>query len=137
MMESHQAGRWPGADIGGGSHGSDHHQIDPSVFEALLCQTIPRHLFNPIPVLTEIAGSLILGEKLGLQTARLAHISVCDLKKHCLRPLFKLGRCPRPMAHGLFLYKRLSEGLLASETLHPLYGVPVPDASVEADMCKK
>jgi hypothetical protein len=40
---------------------SDHHQLDPSVFKAFPCQTIPRHLFDPVPVLTEIAGSLILG----------------------------------------------------------------------------
>jgi hypothetical protein len=114
MMQSHQQGVGL-AYIGGGSHGSDHHQIDSSVFEALPCQTIPRHLFDPFPVLTEIAGSLILGEKFGLQTARLAHISVCDLKKHRLRPLFKLRSCPRAIAHGLFLYKRLSEKLLGSE----------------------
>jgi hypothetical protein len=48
------------------SSGSDHYQLDPSVFEALPCQTIPRHLFDLVPVLTEIAGSLILGEKFGL-----------------------------------------------------------------------
>jgi hypothetical protein len=42
-----------------------------------------------VPVLTEIARSLMLGRKFGLQTASLARISVRDLKKHCLLSLFR------------------------------------------------
>jgi hypothetical protein len=85
-----------------GFSGSDHHQIDAAVFEAFPRQTIPCHLFDPVPVLTEIARSLMLGRKFGLQTAGLARISICDLKKHCLPPVF-VGRCPRLIAHRLFL----------------------------------
>jgi hypothetical protein len=83
--------------------GSDHHQIDASVFEAFPRQTIPRHLFDPVPVLTKISRSLVLGRKCGPQTAGLAHISVCDLKKHRLLSLFRFRLCSRPIAHRLFL----------------------------------
>jgi hypothetical protein len=69
------------------SAGSDHHQINPAVFKAFPCQTIPRHLLDPVPVLTEIARSLVLGWKFGLQAASLARISVCNLKKDRLPPL--------------------------------------------------
>ena len=30
----------------------DHHQINATVFEAFPCQTIPRHLLYPVPILT-------------------------------------------------------------------------------------
>src|SRR5450631_809599 len=85
---------------------SDHHQIDAAIFEAFPCQSIPRHLLDPVPVLTEVARGLMLGRKLGLQAASLARISVCDFKKHCLVPLFKLRRCSRFIAHRLFLCER-------------------------------
>jgi hypothetical protein len=41
---------------------------------------IPRHLLDPVPSLTEIVRSLVLGRRFGLQAASLARISVCDLK---------------------------------------------------------
>jgi hypothetical protein len=81
------------------SVGSDHHQIDPAVFEAFPSQTIPRHLLDPVPVLTEIARSLVLGRKFGLQAACLARISVCNLKKYRLLPFFQLGLCRQAVAH--------------------------------------
>jgi hypothetical protein len=40
---------------------SDHNQIDPAVFKALPCQTIPCHFLDSVPVLTKIARSLVLG----------------------------------------------------------------------------
>jgi hypothetical protein len=89
-----------------GRSGSDHHQIDAPVFEAFPRQTISRHLFDPVPVLTEIARSLMLGRKFGLQTAGLARISVCDLKKHHLLFLLPFGLYWRPIAHRLFLCER-------------------------------
>jgi hypothetical protein len=78
----------------GDRSGSDHHQIDAAVFEAFPRQTIPCHLLDPVPVLTEIARSLMLGRKFGLQTARLARISVCDLEKHRLLSLFRVELYP-------------------------------------------
>jgi hypothetical protein len=83
--------------------GSDHHKIDAAVFEAFPHQTIPCHRFDPVPVLTEIAPSLMLGRKFGLQTAGLTRISVCDLEKHRLPSLFLVGLNPRSIAHRLFL----------------------------------
>jgi hypothetical protein len=120
MMENHQKESAADRAVGvgwaqishGGVHGSDHHQIDPAVFEAFPCQTIPRDLLDPGPVLT-----LMLGREFGLQAASLARISVCDLKKHCLRllPLFELGRCPRPIAHRLFLCERWHSQIFGME----------------------
>ena len=89
-----------------GRSSSDHHQIDAAVFEAFPRQTIPCHLFDSVPVLTEIARSLMLGRKLGLQTAGLARISLRDLKKHRLLSLFHFGLFSRPIAHQLFLCER-------------------------------
>jgi hypothetical protein len=86
-----------------GVTGSDHHAAG---FEAFLRQTIPCHRFDHVPVLTEIARSLMLGRKFGLQTASLARISVRDLKKHCLLSLFRVGLRPRSIAHRLFLCER-------------------------------
>jgi hypothetical protein len=56
----------------------------------LVEQTVLRHLLDPVPVLTEIARSLVLGWKFGLQAASLARISVRDLKKHRLQPFSNL-----------------------------------------------
>jgi hypothetical protein len=81
--------------------GSDHHQIDAAVFEAFPRQTIPCHQFDPVPVLTKIARSLMLGRKFGLQTAGLTRIPDCDLEKHYLLPFFLTGLCPRSIAHRL------------------------------------
>jgi hypothetical protein len=62
---------------------SNHHKVDLAIFKAFPRQTIPGHLLNPVPVLTEIAGSLLLGRKFGLQATSLSRISVCNLKKDC------------------------------------------------------
>jgi hypothetical protein len=97
-----------------GRSGSDHHQIDAAVFEACPRQTIPRHPLDPVPVLTEIARSLMLGWKLGLQTAGLARISVRDLEKNRLLSLFHVELCPQPVAHRLFLCERWKGTLLGS-----------------------
>ena len=94
---------------------SDHHQIDATVFEAFSRQTIPRHLFDPVPVLTEIARCLMLGRKFGSQTAGLARISVCDLKKHRLLSLFRVELCPRLIAHRLFLCERWQSQIVRIE----------------------
>jgi hypothetical protein len=103
-----QRRRWSDGDIRPGLRvgadiawrlNSDHHQLDPAVFKAFLCQTVPRHLLDSVPVLTEIARSLKLSGKLGLQTARLERISVRDLKKHCLLPFFQLGHSWQAVAH--------------------------------------
>ena len=56
----------------------------------------------------------MLGRKLGLQAASLARISVCDFKKHCLVPLFKLRRCSRFIAHRLFFVNAGRAKLLGS-----------------------
>jgi len=79
MMEKYQKERAADRVVGiglaktsrGGVHGSDHDQIDPAVFETPPCQAIPRHLLDPGPVLTEIARSLMLGLKSGLQATSL------------------------------------------------------------------
>jgi hypothetical protein len=83
---------------------SDHHRMDPAVFEAFPCQTLPRHSLDTVPVLAEITRSLMLGRKFGLQAASLAQISVGNLKKHRLLPF--LRRCPRPLGHRFFLSER-------------------------------
>jgi hypothetical protein len=106
-----------GKDLRGiatGRSGLDHHQIDAAVFEAFPRQTIPRHPLDPVPVLTEIARSLMLGWKLGLQTAGLARISVRDLEKNRLLSLFHVELCPQPVAHRLFLCERWKGTLLGS-----------------------
>jgi hypothetical protein len=59
----------------------DHNKIYTAFFKGTIRQTIPRHLLDLVPVLTQIAGSLLLGWKFGPEAASLATISVCDLKK--------------------------------------------------------
>jgi hypothetical protein len=100
--------------------GSDHHQIDAAIFEASSRKTFPRHLFDPAPVLTEIARSLMLGRKFSLQAAGMARISVCDLEQHCLLPLFHVGLCPRPIAHRMFLCESRHSQMLGSTNPAPL-----------------
>lgn len=102
-----------------GVTGSNHHRIDAAGFEAFPRQTSPCHRFDHVPVLTEIARSLMLGRKFGLQTASLTRISVRDLKKHCLRSLFRVGLRPRSIAHRLFLCGRRQARLLGSISLMP------------------
>jgi hypothetical protein len=82
---------------------SNHYQINLAVLEALSRQTIPRHFFDSVPVLAEIARSLLLGLKFGLQTARLARCSVCDLKKDRLLSFYHLGLARQAIVHRLFL----------------------------------
>ena len=59
----------------------DHDEVYAAFFKGSLRQTVPRHLLDLVPVLPQIAGSLLLCEKLGLDAANLAGISVCNLKK--------------------------------------------------------
>jgi hypothetical protein len=70
---------------------SNHYQINLAILEALSRQTIPGHCFDPVPVLAKIARSLLLGLEFRLQATSLALISVCNLKKDRLAPLFHLG----------------------------------------------
>jgi hypothetical protein len=98
VRRRHKARIAVGADIAWRLN-SDHYQLDPAVFKAFPCQTVARHLLDSVPVLTEIARSLKLSGKLGLQTARLERISVRDLKKHRLLPFFQLGHSWQAVAH--------------------------------------
>jgi hypothetical protein len=83
---------------------SNHYQVNLTVLEALSRQTIPGHFFDPVPILAEIARSLLLGLEFRLQATSLALISVRNLKKDRLPSLFHLGLARQAIAHRLFLY---------------------------------
>jgi hypothetical protein len=46
--------------------GSDHHEIYTTFFKVFARQTVPRHLLDLVPVLPQMASSLLLGWKFGL-----------------------------------------------------------------------
>jgi len=69
---------------------SHHHKVDLAILEAIARQAVPRHFLEPDPVLAEIAGSLMLRLKFRLQAARVARITVCDLKKDGLLSFFEV-----------------------------------------------
>jgi hypothetical protein len=73
------------------SRGSHHDEVYATFFEAFPRETIPSHLLDLVPVLTQIAGSLLLGRKFRPQTAGLADISVSNLEKDRLGAFFELG----------------------------------------------
>jgi hypothetical protein len=105
------------------ARGLDHDEVHTTVFKRSLCQTIPRHLLDLVPVLTQIAGSLLLGRKFGLDAARLAAISVCDLEEDRLTTLNRscdLSR--RTFGHGCSFMK-LPQYMWGSVTMRQTCGV--------------
>ena len=84
--------------------GSDHHQINAA--------TIPCHLFDSVPVLTEIARSLMRGRKFDLQSAGLPFAT----SKSCLPPVFVRS----PIAHRLFLCERWQSQIVRTGQFYAL-----------------
>jgi|ERR1700704_6290554 hypothetical protein len=80
--------------------GSDHNKVYTAFFKGSLRQTIPRHFLDLVPVLTQVAGSLLLGRELGLEAASLTAISVCNLKEDRLITLYSSCSISRQTLHG-------------------------------------
>jgi hypothetical protein len=72
-----------------GSAGLDHNKIYTAFFKGSLRQTIPCHLLDLVPVLAQIAGSLLLRCEFGLEAASLATISVRNEKRPSDYPLLE------------------------------------------------
>jgi hypothetical protein len=87
-------GKLPGA-------GLDHNKIYTTFFKGSLRQAIPRHLLDLVPILAQITGSLLLGWKFCLETASLAAISICNLKKDRLITLLDFGISRQTVAHSI------------------------------------
>jgi hypothetical protein len=84
---------------------SNHHKVDLAILDGFARQAIPSHFLDPVPVLAEIARSLLLRLKFRLQAAGVARSTVCDLKKDRLPSFFRFWR---GMTHRLFLCERLT-----------------------------
>jgi hypothetical protein len=84
---------------------SNHHKVNLAILEAFARQAIPGHFLDPVPVLAEIARSLVLRLKFRLQATSVARITVCDMKKDCLLS-FELLLGGQGMTHRLFLRER-------------------------------
>jgi hypothetical protein len=97
----------PGWCLGFGVVRSNHHEGNLAILEAFARQAIPSHFLDPIPVLAEIARSLLLRLKFCLQATSVARITVCNLKKDCLLSFFEVLFGWQGMTHRLFLRERL------------------------------
>src|ERR1700712_2847307 len=101
----------------------DHNEVYTAFFEQSLCQTISGHLLDLVPVLAQIAGSLLLGRKFGLDAARLAAISVCNMEEDRLLTLYRSsGISRRTFGHGCSFMK-LWQGLWGSAIMRPSCGL--------------
>jgi hypothetical protein len=65
---------------------SNHHKANLAVLEAFARQAILGHFLDPVPVLAEIARSLLLCLEFRLQATSVALVTVCNLKKKVCRP---------------------------------------------------
>jgi hypothetical protein len=63
-----------------------HHELDLTVFNISIRQTIAGHLLYFVPVLTEVSRRLLLRRKFRPHAARLARVTVRDLKEYRLLP---------------------------------------------------
>jgi hypothetical protein len=84
--------------------GLKHDKIYTAFFKGSLRQTFARHLLDFIPVLAEIAGSLLLGWKLRLEAASLAAIAICNLENDRLITFLDFDISRQTRWHRLFLH---------------------------------
>jgi hypothetical protein len=70
--------------------GSNHHKVNLAILEALARQAILSHFLEPVPVLAEIARSLLLRFEFRLQATSVARITVFNLKKDCLLSFYEI-----------------------------------------------
>jgi hypothetical protein len=80
---------------------SKHLKLDLPVFGSSIRQTIASHLLYSVPVLTEISRRLLLRRKFRLYAARLARVTVRDLKEYRLLAFADFPCGWRPVAHRL------------------------------------
>jgi hypothetical protein len=87
--------------------GSNHHKVNLAILEAFARQAILSHFLEPVPVLAEIARSLLLRFEFRLQATSVARITVFNLKKDCLLSFYELLVGWQDMTHRLFLREHL------------------------------
>jgi hypothetical protein len=87
--------------------GSNHHKVNLAVLEAFARQAILSHFLEPVPVLAEIARSLLLRFEFRPQATSVARITVFNLKKDCLLSFCELLVGWQDMTHRLFLREHL------------------------------
>jgi hypothetical protein len=89
-------------------YGLEHDKIYTAFVKGSICQAFPRHLLDFVPVLAQVARSLLLGWKLSLEAASLAAISICNLEKNRLMTFLDFGIIRQTISHRLFLRETLA-----------------------------
>jgi hypothetical protein len=109
--------------------GSNHHKVNLAILEAFARQAILSHFLEPVPVLAEIARSLLLGFKFRLQATSVTRITVFNLKKDCLLSFYEILFGWQDMTHRLFLREHLMGKVVGDELANTRSLRPYCDAA--------